>query len=63
MLAEPIDAGLLRTAAERKNDQQILVQIQGKDSTVTKFATAIMQYFSPERRRSNESISVLYEKK
>ena len=31
MLAETIDAGLLRTAAERKNDQQILVQIQGKD--------------------------------
>ena len=31
MLAETIDAGLLRTAAERKNDQQILVQIPGKD--------------------------------
>ena len=31
MLAETIDAGLLRTAAERKNDEQILVQIQGKD--------------------------------
>ena len=31
MLAETIDAGLLRTAAERKNDDQILVQIQAKD--------------------------------
>jgi hypothetical protein len=31
MLAETIDAGLLRTAAERKNDEQILVQIRGKD--------------------------------
>ena len=31
MLAETIDAGLLHTAAERKNDQQILMQIQGKD--------------------------------
>ena len=31
MLAETIDAGLLRTAAERKNDERILVQIQGKD--------------------------------
>ena len=54
MLAETIDAGLLRTAAERKNDQLILVQIQGKDcvaleSAITKFATAIIQYFSPER--------------
>ena len=63
MLAETIDAGLLRTAAERKNDQLILVQIQGKDcvaleSAITKFATAIIQYFSPERRRSNKSISV-----
>ena len=31
MLAETIDAGLLRTAAERKNDERILVQIQAKD--------------------------------
>ena len=31
MLAETIDAGLLRTAAERKNDERILVQIRGKD--------------------------------
>ena len=31
MLTETIDAGLLRTAAERKNDKQILVQTQGKD--------------------------------
>jgi hypothetical protein len=32
MLAETIDAGFLRTAAERKNDERILVQIRGKDS-------------------------------
>ena len=65
-----------RTAAERKNDQRILVQIQGKDCVAleicyhiklvyycNKFATAIIiQYFSPEKRRSNKSISVLYEK-
>ena len=62
MLEETIDAGLLRTAADRKNDQLILVQIQGKDcvaleSAITKFAAAIIQYFSPERRRSNKSIS------
>ena len=31
MLAETIDAGLLRTAAERKNDEWMLVQICGKD--------------------------------
>ena len=31
MLAETIDAGLLRTAAGRKNDKRILVQIRGKD--------------------------------
>ena len=31
MLAETIDAGLLCTAAERKNDEWILVQIRGKD--------------------------------
>ena len=31
MLAETIDAGLLCTAAERKNDERILVQVQGKD--------------------------------
>ena len=31
MLAETIDADLLRTAAERKNDERILVQIRGKD--------------------------------
>ena len=31
MLAETIDAGPLRTAAERKNDEWILVQIWGKD--------------------------------
>ena len=31
MLAETIDAGLLRTAAERKNNEQILVQMRGKD--------------------------------
>ena len=31
MLAETVDAGLLRTAAERKNDERILVQIRGKD--------------------------------
>ena len=31
MLAETIDAGLLRRAAERKNDERILVQIRGKD--------------------------------
>ena len=30
MLAETIDAGLLRTAAERKNDERIPVQIRGK---------------------------------
>ena len=30
-VAEIIDAGLLRTAAERKNDEQILVQVRGKD--------------------------------
>ncbi len=30
MLAETIDAGLLRTAAEKKNDERILVQIRGK---------------------------------
>jgi hypothetical protein len=31
MLAETIDAGLLRTAAERRNDERILVQIREKD--------------------------------
>jgi hypothetical protein len=31
MLAETVDAGLLRTAAEIKNDEKILVQIRGKD--------------------------------
>ena len=31
MLTETIDACLLRTAAERKNDERILVQIRGKD--------------------------------
>ena len=31
MLAETIDAGLLNTAAERKNDERILVQMRGKD--------------------------------
>ena len=31
MLAETIDAYLLRTAAKRKNDEWILVQIWGKD--------------------------------
>ena len=31
MLAEAIDADLLRTAAERKNDERILVQMRGKD--------------------------------
>ena len=31
MLAETIDAGLLRTAAERKIDEWILLQIRGKD--------------------------------
>ena len=31
MMAETIDAGLLRTATERKNDEWILVQIRGKD--------------------------------
>ena len=49
MLAETIDAGLLRTAAERKNDQLILVQIQGKDcvaleSAITKFAVYEKSY-------------------
>ena len=31
MLAETIDAGLLRTAAEIKNDERLLVKIRGKD--------------------------------
>ena len=31
MLAETIDAGLLRTAAEEKKDERILMQIWGKD--------------------------------
>ena len=31
MMTGTIDAGLLRTAAERKNDEWILVQIRGKD--------------------------------
>ena len=31
MLASTVDAGLLRTAAERKNDERILVQIRDKD--------------------------------
>ena len=31
MLAETIDAGLLRTAAEEKKDERILMQIRGKD--------------------------------
>ena len=30
-MAETIDAGLLRTAAEKKNGERILVQIRGKD--------------------------------
>ena len=62
MVAETVDAGLLRTAAERKNDERILVQIQEKDcvvdkkSTITKFATAIIQNFSRETQRSNWSL-------
>jgi predicted secreted Zn-dependent protease len=31
VLASTVDAGLLRTAAERKNDERILVQIRDKD--------------------------------
>ena len=31
MLAETIDGSLLRTASKRKNDERILVQMQGKD--------------------------------
>jgi hypothetical protein len=31
MLAETVNAGLLRTAAEWRNDERILVQIRGKD--------------------------------
>ena len=31
MVAETIDASLLRTAAEKKNDERILVRILGKD--------------------------------
>ena len=34
MLAETIDASILRTAAERKNDERMLVQIRGKDCIV-----------------------------
>ena len=30
-VGKTIDGGLLRTAAERKNDERILVQIRGKD--------------------------------
>ena len=36
MLAETIDAGLLRRAAERKNDEHILVQIRRKDCVALK---------------------------
>lgn len=31
MIAETMDGGLLRKAAELKNDEKILVQIKGKD--------------------------------
>ena len=31
MLAETVDAGLLRAAAEQINDERILMQIRGKD--------------------------------
>ncbi len=70
MLAETIDAGLLRTAAEKKNDERILVQIRGKDcvalevryhkvcySNYTKFLTRETK----ERSETEKSTSV-YEK-
>ena len=48
------------TAAERKNDEGILVEIRGKTVAVEvryhKFATAIIQNFSQETRRSNWSL-------
>ena len=31
MLAETVDAGLLRATAEQMNDERILMQIRGKD--------------------------------
>ena len=45
MLAETIDAGLLRIAAERKNDEQILVQIRGKDRVALQVNSSLQ--FSP----------------
>ena len=47
MLTETTDAGFLRVAVERKNDER---------SAIAKFATAIMQNMSPERQRINQSL-------
>ena len=44
MLAETIDAGFLRTAAERKNDERILVQIR------------LLQLYNISHQRDEEAI-------
>ena len=59
MLAETIDAGLLRTAAERKNDEQILVQIKGKDCValeVRYHKVCYCNYHNISHQRDEEAI-------
>lgn len=70
MLAETVDAGLLRAAAEKKNDERILLQIRGKDcvalevryhkvcySSYTKFLTR-----EAKSEKSTSLFSSLYER-
>ena len=52
MMAETIDAGLLRTAAERKNDEWILVQIRGKDCVALEVRYHKVCYCKSESERS-----------
>ena len=65
MLAETIDAGLLRTAAERKNDQLILVQIQGKDCSSGNplSQSLLLQLYNISHQRDEEATRAsVYEK-
>ena len=50
MLAEIIDAGLLCTATERKNDERILVQIWRKDCVALEVRYHKVCYHSPLQR-------------
>ena len=61
MLAETIDAGLLCTAAERKNDEWILVQIRGKDCYCYYNYTKYVTREAKDQSESERSVSV-YEK-